>query len=58
MYKARRTELIVLYKGANISADVSNDLVRFSFTDNESSKADDIEITLRYLEDKNNRYLF
>lgn len=39
MEKARRTTLEVTYKGVNISTDVSADLVGFTFTDNESSKA-------------------
>jgi uncharacterized protein len=45
--EARRTELVVIYKGANISKDISTDLVSFSYTDNESGKADDIDITLQ-----------
>lgn len=52
MYKARRTELFIEYRGVNISADVSNDLARFSFTDNESGTADDIEIQLQDREGK------
>lgn len=45
--KARKTTIEVTYKGVNISADVAKDLVGFSFTDNESSKADDIDLTLQ-----------
>ncbi|QHJ79174.1 MAG: hypothetical protein [Caudoviricetes sp.] len=47
MALARRTEIEVTYKGVNISADVSKDLVSFSYTDNETGKADDIEIKLQ-----------
>lgn len=47
MALARRTELEITYKGVNISADVTKDLVEFSYTDNETGKADDIEISLQ-----------
>lgn len=47
MNPARKTTLEVTYKGVNISADVTKDLVGFMYTDNESSKADDIEIKLQ-----------
>jgi phage protein D len=47
MALARRSELEITYKGVNISADVSKDLVGFSYTDNETGKADDIEIKLQ-----------
>jgi len=58
MEKARRTTLEVTYKGVNISADVSADLVGFTFTDNESSKADDIDITLQDRSGRWNREWF
>lgn len=44
---ALRTWVEVEYSGKNITADVSKDLVSFSFTDNESGTADDIDITLK-----------
>lgn len=47
MQKARRTTLEILYKGVNISKDVTADLISFTYTDNESSKADDINLTLQ-----------
>jgi uncharacterized protein len=47
MYKARRTTLEIYYKGVNISKDITKDLVSFTYTDNESGKADDIDITLQ-----------
>lgn len=44
---ALRTYIDITYKGVNISADVSNDLIGFTYTDNESGTPDDIDITLK-----------
>jgi phage protein D len=44
---AARTYLEITYNGVDISRDISNDLVSFQFTDNESGKADDISIGLK-----------
>ena len=44
---ALRTRIDITYKGVNITADISNDLAGFSYTDNESGTADDIDITLK-----------
>jgi phage protein D len=43
---ARRTELILIYEGADISRDIAPYLVSFSYTDNAAEKSDDISITL------------
>jgi phage protein D len=43
---ARRTELILIYEGANISQDIAPYLTSFSYTDNSADKSDDISITL------------
>lgn len=45
--KARRTRINLFYDGTDISQDISRDLVSFSWTDNESDKADDISVTLK-----------
>lgn len=44
---ALRTYIQLIYKGVNISEDISNDLIAFSFTDNEHGTADDIDISLK-----------
>lgn len=44
---ALRTYVEVTYRGVNITDDVSKDLIGFSYTDNESGTADDIDITLK-----------
>lgn len=44
--KARRTTLNLIYEGTDISADIAPDLLGFEYTDNESGKTDDINITL------------
>jgi phage protein D len=44
--QARRTELILVYEGADISRDIAPYLISFSYTDNASDKADDLSITL------------
>ena len=46
MSQARRTEVVVLYDGVDISADISKHLIRLTYTDNASDKADDLQITL------------
>lgn len=43
----RRTRIRIEYAGANISRDIARDLVRFTWTDNASGRADDLEITLK-----------
>ena len=58
MYKARRTTLEIYYKGVNISKDITKDLVSFTYTDNESSKLDDIDITLQNRDGKWSREWF
>lgn len=47
MAEAARSNIILLYNGVNISADVSRDLIRFEYTDNASGKVDDLQITLQ-----------
>lgn len=42
-----RTSIEVIYSGTDITKDISNDLVSFTYTDNESGKADDISISLK-----------
>lgn len=42
----RRANLNVTYKGTDISADITDRLINFSYNDNEQGKADDIEITV------------
>lgn len=44
--RARRTSLKLIYESTDISEDIAPDLVGFDYTDNESGKADDINITL------------
>lgn len=44
---AARTYLEITYNGADISRDISGDLLSFTYTDNESGKADDITISLK-----------
>lgn len=46
MLKARRATLEVTYNNKDISLDITKDLKSFTYTDNESSTADDIDITL------------
>lgn len=43
----RRAQLIVTYNGADISADISDSLTEFSFTDRAHGKQDDISIGLQ-----------
>jgi phage protein D len=43
---ARRTELKLVYDGADISRDIAPYLISFSYTDNASDKADDLSLTL------------
>lgn len=42
-----RHSIEILYNNANISRDVSADLLSFEYTDNESGKADDIKVKLK-----------
>lgn len=42
-----RTFIEAIYSGVDISRDVSGDLVSMTYTDNESSKSDDVSLTLR-----------
>lgn len=44
---ARRTRLIVVYAGTDISHEISGDLLSFTYTDNEGGKSDDVAITLK-----------
>ena len=44
---ALRTYINITYKGVNISKDIAEDLISFSYTDNESGTPDDIDITLK-----------
>lgn len=43
---SRRVKLSVKYQGADISLDISKYLIGFTFTDNASNEADNLEITL------------
>lgn len=43
---ARRANLILVYNGANISADIAPFFLEFSYTDNVPGKADDLQLTL------------
>ena len=45
--QARRAYIDITYKGYNISKDIAADLLSFTYTDNASDNADDIEITLK-----------
>ena len=51
---ARRAEIIIVYEGADISRNIAPYLISFSYTDNASDKADDINITL---EDREGNWL-
>lgn len=42
-----RSFVEIIYNGVDISRDISGDLIGFSYTDNESGKADDISISLK-----------
>lgn len=42
-----RSGVEIIYNGVDISRDISGDLIGFSYTDNESGKADDISISLK-----------
>lgn len=44
--QARRTSLKLIYEGTDISDDIAPDLLSFEYTDNESGKPDDINVTL------------
>lgn len=46
----RQTSIKLLYNGKNISADIAKYLVNFSYGDNSSGEADDIQITLENTE--------
>jgi len=50
--EARRAEIILVYEGADISRDIAPFLISFSYTDNASDKADDLNITLEDREGK------
>lgn len=43
---SRRTALKIKIAGVDVSADISNDIVSFTYTDNEDGKTDDLQITL------------
>lgn len=43
---ARTAALSVIYKGKDISKDISSSLINFTYTDNEQGKADEIELLL------------
>jgi phage protein D len=47
MANARRASLTLLYNNVSITADVSKDLLSFSYTDNDGDKADDLQVTLQ-----------
>lgn len=47
MSKLLRTKLELIYEGANISKEISDDLLSFTYTDNEGGRADDIDIELK-----------
>jgi len=51
---ARKVTVRIIYNGADISGDIAEYLIDFEYTDNESGKADDIQITL---EDRNQLWL-
>ena len=51
---ARRTEIVLVYEGADISEDIAPFLISFGYTDNASDKADDLNITL---EDRENNWI-
>jgi len=46
MSTARKTTVNIVYNGKNISQDIAPFLLSFEYTDNESKKADDIQIKL------------
>lgn len=41
------TGIDIFYEGVNITGDISDDLLSFTYTDNEGGKSDDISITLK-----------
>ncbi len=43
----RRANIRIIYQGVDITTDIKQDLVEFSYTDNASGEADDISITLK-----------
>lgn len=43
----RRARIQLIYNNTDISQDVSGDLISFEWTDNESGKADDLNVTLK-----------
>ena len=53
-HSARRAEAEIYYEGVNISQDIKPYLISFSYTDNASDKADDINLSL---EDKERLWL-
>ena len=42
-----RARVEVIYNGTDITKDIAGDVIAFSYTDNESGKADDLSITLK-----------
>ena len=47
MAEAARTTITLLYDGVDISADVSRDLISFTYTDNSAGTVDDLQIVLQ-----------
>ena len=45
-HEARNLEVVISYEGRNISRDIAPFLLNFTYTDNNSDKADDINLTL------------
>lgn len=45
--KARKTEINIVYEGKNISRDLAPYLISFTYTDNASDKADDINFSIQ-----------
>ncbi len=43
---ARRTEIKLIFEGADISADINRNLLSMTYTDNEEDKADDLQLSL------------
>ena len=43
---ARTAALNIIYKGKDISKDISASLINFTYNDNEKGKADEIELLL------------
>ncbi|ANY69727.1 late control protein [Paenibacillus sp. BIHB 4019] len=51
--QARRAEVLIIYNGKDISADLAESLMDLSYTDNPSGQLDDLQITL---EDKDRKW--